>query len=500
MRYTNSSVIAFVLALISLPACSGARTAAPRKLPEIMEDRCAALATALAAGQKDGSQQPFQLIASGPAGAAALSEQQIAERLVAANPDAETWVIARGGSGKSRLAWGLEALTCSRRMTFRVDVGLDLRAGLELATPGRPALARVLLGQMGIKPGDDPASQLRDELDDAPWLLLLDGTDELTQSERRKLRAELEWLQKGDFSQHVVRFERPGFVQGEQARPADLVLQLPDLSCAEADAVVARHFSDPAALTAARAWLAAHKLDRKRPGESCRYVHMSTYRDADTLGDLAQDALDPTQAGSRLDDLPMDPVRSDLYAAWLAHRLRGIANTTEGAMSWLDRITAQGVVDKREPDLRLSMQRCEGVAAPGGGDAGPACRKLLQSQAVRKGELSGTLALANRTLMDLLLARWLVKGQSDCALLASATGEMASLEVAAMVAATPEGRRCLQPMVAAICSRGIPSDDVIGFIDQAVPVGSRDEAFFALNLERATGKCERATLNGLRVR
>ena len=477
----------------SLTACSGASAAGPRKLPEAMDDRCTAASRALAAAIADGSQQPFLLTPTGTPGQAPLTEAQVAERLLTAKPGAETWVIARGGSGKSRLAWGLEALTCGRRLTFRVDVGLDLRAKLEMATTSQPALARVLLGQLGVRSGEDPAGQLREELGDAPWLLLLDGTDELTQSERRKLAAELEWLQKAEFSQHIVRFERPGMVDVKREHAPELELTLPDMTCAEADAELGRRFGDPAALQAARTWLAAHKLDRKRGGETCRYVHMSTHRDAETLADLAQDGL----ADGAEDTMPMDPVRSDIYAVWLAHRLRGVASTTEGALSWLDRITAQGAVDKREPDLRLSVNRCEGVAAPGGGESGGACRRLMQSSVVRKGEVTGVATLANRTLMDLLLARWLVKGQSDCALLTSATAEMASLEVAAMVASLPDGRRCLNPMVAAVCSRGIPADAIIGFIDEAVPTGTRDGAFFALAAEHAHGACEHGVFAGL---
>ncbi len=500
MRNPTHFLSALSLLAVTLGACSGATGTVKRKTPEAMADRCYATTRARAAAVADGSHQPFALLRSGDAAPVPWTEQQAAEHLLAAKPGAETWVIARGGSGKSKLAWSLDALTCGQRLTFRIDVGLDLRAKLELATASQPALARALLEQLGKRAGEDPAGQLRDELGDTPWLLLLDGTDELTQSERRRLTAELEWLEKAEFNQHIVRFERPGMVDVKPQRQPDLVLTLPDLTCAEADAVLARRFAEPTALAAARTWLTAHKLDRKRAGEACRYVHMSTHRDAEMLADLAEDARATAGDAAGLDDLPLDPVRSELYATWLAHRLHGITSTTDGALAWLDRIAAQGVIDKREPDLRLSVNRCEGVAAPGGGDAGGVCRRLMLSPVVRKGEASGTATLANRTLMDLLLARWLVHSQNDCALLTSATGEMASLEVAAMVASLPDGRRCLNPLVAAICSRGIPADDIVGFVDQAVPVVVRDPAFFAITLERAHGTCERGVFTGLQVK
>ncbi len=500
INFIRTSLV--VLTLTStLTACSGASSKAPRPLPEAMADRCAAASRALANAVKEGKHQPFVLAVSGAPTTTTWTEQQAAEHLLAGKPGGESWVIARGGSGKSRLAWGLEALTCGQRMTFRLDVGLDLRAKLEVATASKPALARVLLAQLGVRAGDDPAGQLHDELGESPWLLLLDGTDELSQSERRKLNAELEWLEKGEFGQHIVRFERPGIVEVHAAHAPEAILNLTDLSCAEADDIIARRFADPAVLKNARTWLTAHRLDRKRTGANCRYVHMSTHRDAETLADLAEDGLaSAADPSTGLDDLPPDPVRTDIYATWLAHRLRGITSTADGAINWLDRIAAQGVVDKREPDLRLTVNRCEGVPSPGGADPGTVCRKLMQSAVVRKSEESGTVTLANRTLMDLLMARWLVKGQTDCALLTSATGEMASLEVAAMVASLPDGRRCLNPIVAAVCSRGIPADDILGFVDEAVPLSTRDPSFFSIASERAHGPCERAVFAGLQAK
>ena len=496
-NFTRSIILGCVLTPMAL-ACSGPPKTAARKLPSAMVDRCAAASRAFAAAIADGSHQPFALTLEGGKAPAPWSEQQTAEFLVLASPGTETWVVARGGTGKSHLAWGLEALTCNKRMTFRVDVGLDLRAKLETATPTQPALARVLLAQMGVQAGDDPAAQLHDELGESPWLLLLDGTDELTQAERRKIDAELDWLMDNKFGQHIVRFERPGMTDTTPLKPAETVLHLPDMSCAEVDADLARRFADPANLKTARAWMSAHRMDRKRNSEPCRYVHMSTHRDVETLADLAQDAL--AEAGRQelsLDEVPADPVRSELYSAWLAHRLRGIATTAEGAMTWLDRITAQGVLDTREPDLQLSVNRCAGVAPPGGDDAGVACRRLLQSPVVRKGEASGVTTWANRTVMDLLMARWLIKSQTDCALLNSAVSEVGSLEITGMVASLADGRRCLNPIVAAVCSRGIPVKEIIDFVDEAVPVATRDAAFFAIAGERAKGPCEHGVFAGL---
>ena len=501
---TRSIALASVLTPLAL-ACSAPKQMAARKLPEAMAERCMAASSALSIAIADGSHQPALLTLAADKPVAPWTEQHTAEYLIAAPAHSETWVIARGGIGKSHLARSLEALTCAKRMTFRIDVGLDLRSKLETATPTQPAIARVLLAQMGIRPGEDPATQLRDELQESPWLLLLDGTDELTQSERRQLDRELDWLKGADFGQRIVRFERPGMVDTAQAKPPETVLRLPELTCAEVDAALSRRFPVSSELITAQKWLAAHRLDRKRPitpgdtAQACQYVHMSTHRDVETLADLAQDALVESTGEAKLDDLPMDPVRTDLYATWLFHRLRGMATTAEGALTWLDRIAAQGVMATHEPDLALSVNRCEGVSAPGGIEPGPVCRKLMQSAVVRKGESSGVTTLANRTLMDLLFARWQVKAQTDCALLNSAVSDLGSLEITAMVASLPDGRRCLNPIVAAVCSRGIPVADVVAFVDEAVPMGVRDAAFFAIAAERAKGKCEHAVFEGLQL-
>lgn len=501
----RNPALTFAVALLpvsfaGLMACSGAGQAARRPQPEAAVERCAAQKRAVAAAIADGSHTPIAMVALATAGTGAepWTEARAAERILAAPAGGESWVVARGGSGKSLLARHLEAQLCGERLTFRVDVGLDLRAQLETATPAKPAIARLLLAQLGQRGGDDPAGQLRDLLGSDPWLLLLDGTDELTQSERKKLNREVEWLRSAGFGQHIVRFERPGMAEASGTQTPEVVLHLDDLTCAEADAAFARRLGDPAALAPARAWLTAHRLDRQGAGEPCRYVHMPTHRDVEVLADLAKDAQAAGTDAQLSDDVARDPTRADIFATWSAHRLQGIASTTEGALAWLDRIAAQGVVDKTEPDLRLTVNRCEGVATPGAIASGPACRQLMQSAVVRKSEASGAATLANRTLADLLLARWLVRQQSDCAMLASAMGEMASLEVAAMVASLPDGRRCLNPLVAAICSRGIPPADVLGFIDEAVPMGSRDAAFFAIAGERAHGACERKVFAGLK--
>lgn len=475
----------FTLSILTLlAACGAGQKGANRPIPEPLRDRCDELQDAFAKASADGSHEVVTLIAGD---GTQLSEAQLAEKLTTARIGGETWVIARGGSGKSHLGWALESMICRKIQVLRVDATLDVRPELFTATAKRPALAKVLLSRFGQKMGEEPGEQLRDLLGDAPWILVLDGTDEMTPSEHKRLDKEVLWLQQVETQMHTLRLERPGMV--DEAIKPDLVVTLPELPAAQVEGLLAKRFPDPARRAKALEWMKNYRLDRQRsPGGP--YVHMVTRRDVETVADLAADALDTPPDPSLPDDMPRDPVRADIYSLWLTHRLSAVVRTTTAAMGWLDRIVAQGVVGT-EPDLTLTIARCQSVQAPGSTTPEEACRQLTAAGAVRKGRESATWVLANRTVVDLLLARWHVARQTDCALLTSTVADLGSLEIMAMVASTVEGRRCLPPIIASVCSRGIDAATVAGFVDESLPVSNRDTAFFALQNATAKGPCEK---------
>ncbi|MSQ84910.1 MAG: hypothetical protein EXR77_18895 [Myxococcales bacterium] len=416
-----------------------------------------------------------------------IDESQLADRLRVGRAGQQTWVLARGGAGKSRLVDSVQSGSCDRVATVRMDAALDFRPKAELATAKRPALAAVVAEKMDITGESDIIELLQDTLGDQPWLILVDGTDELTAAERRMLDKDLAWLSRQRITQpHVVRFERPGFSDATRSQLPDAIVELPELSCEVVDAALARKFAAEGAHLAARAFLVKFGLDRKRATDkTCRYVHMATWRDVETVSDLAADAA------KAMDEPPSVPNRSEIYATWLGHRLSGIAPSADAASRWLDRMVAVGVQEASEPDLLLTLDRCSTVATPGAAPHSEACAALMKSAAVKSGPSSTSWILRNQTLMDLLLARWLVNKHEDCALLSAATADVASLELTAMVFGQTVGRRCLVPIVAAVCSRGTPAEQIGKFVDEAL---ARDAEFVELidrAKERAQTACER---------
>lgn len=479
-----------LLALVT--ACSAPQAVVRSGIPEPLVIRCESVVREFGLANDQGRHTPIAVTSVGATPAASLAEAELAARLLQGRAGGQTWVLARGGTGKSHLAWALQAQTCGKVATFRLDVTHDLRARLAVATAARPALAAALLDQLGAGANDDPADALRQHLGGGSWLLLLDGTDEMTQSERRIITRELTWLARADVPQpHLVRFERPGFVDATAGTQVDATFDLPELSCAQVDAHWARQPAGPQAL-AAGAWRTSHGMERKRAGSgTCQYVHMATYRDLETVADLAQDAA----AGQ--DDLPATATRADIYAAWLAHRLGTLATTTRAALGWLDGIMALGVLQASEPDLVLTLDRCAQAPTPGSLAPIDVCKGLVKSKAVRPGTVAGTWTLPNQTVADLLLARWLVAKYNDCNLLAAATADVASLELTAMVAAQPGGRRCLTSLVGAVCSRGTPASEISEFMDEALPRDDQYQGLLAGAAETSTAPCERAVYAAL---
>ncbi|MBM4345770.1 MAG: hypothetical protein FJ100_20550 [Deltaproteobacteria bacterium] len=475
-------------AAASLGSCGGAQ--AVRRIPNALADRCLNVQREVIGGQTKGKHTAITVRWRAGDSAIDVDESQLAERIAAGRGGGQTWVLARGGSGKSRLVDAVQSANCDRVATVRVDAALEFRPAAEMATAKRPALALIVAEKVGAA-GEGPIGErLADALGKQPWLLLVDGTDELTPAERCALDRDIAWLARQPMTQpHVVRFERPGFTDPARSQPPEAVVEVPELTCEAVDAAVKSKFAAEDAHRAARAFLTQFGLDRRRGGLGpCRYAHLATWRDVELAADLAADA------SKGLDPPPEAPNRADLYATWLGHRLNAIAPGTDAAMRWLDRLLAVGVQDAAEPDLLLTLDRCANVAAPGSAPVIEACAALMKSAVVKSGPTATSWILRNQTLTDLLLARWVVAKTEDCNLMAATTADLASLELTAMVLSQVPGRRCLVPIIAAVCSRGTPADDIGHFVDEALPRDGQWQEFVDRAKERASSPCEREVM------
>lgn len=420
-----------------------------------------------------------------------LTEPELAARLIEARPGGETLVVARAGSGKSHLSWALQAQACAKIPTVHVAVAKELAPLYLTETAKKPALGRILAKQLGAPETADSADVLRAAFGKATWLLILDGGDELTASERKKLESNLTWLRSVGVQQHIVRLERPGY-EGLKRQPVpDQVLELPDLTCAEVDSVLNNRWPEGKARADALAWLTRHRLDRKRAGEQCYYVHMATWRDVEVVADLAE----ATATGP--DDLTEDPTRADVYGQWIINKLKVFGVVSTVALPWLDRIVSMGVTKATEPDLVLTEDRCLGAVGPDGSVNSDMCKGLLRSPVLKAMPTPGSFMFKNQTIADLLMARWLIERYPDCGTLAGATAAMGSIETMAMVASSQPGRLCLAQLVASECSQGVPSEQVAAMVDEALPLGSRDPVMLDRIKAQAASTCERAVIGAL---
>lgn len=484
--------LAILFCLLTTALACGAPTVTSNEVAmAALGGRCQAVTQEFAKASAEGRHVPVVVQGRAP-GAQPIAEADFAAQLTQAAQGGETLVLARAGTGKSHLSWAIEAMTCEKLPTVHVALAKELAPLFVTETAAQPALARLLYQQLGGPLSGDPAPGLRRFFGGRPWLLIIDGADELTPSERRRLKANLEWLRKANLGQHILRLERPGFEGIDDHASLERVFDLPDLACGDVDKTWLRRWPDETKRNAALAYLARHHIDRKLPGDACKYVHLTTWRDVEVAAELAE-ANVPGQP----DDLAVDPTRADLHREWLLLKLRQVQASAEATMAWLDRIIALGVVKGAEPDLMLSEDRCMSVASPEG-PANPAfCAALLKSAAVKPTARPGSYILRNQSLADLLLARWLVTQYTDCGTLAGATAAQGSLEVSAMVASTQPGRLCLGQLAAALCSQGLPAGQVAAIFDEATPLGFRDPVVIDRLTQQASSACERRVLSQL---
>ena len=470
----------------------GAAPLRPTPIPATAASRCVRVADGFAAQVASGKHVEVPVQWTEPTGDHRIGEAELARRLAQGAPGTQAWVLGRGGSGKSRLADAVEARLCQQGLVLRVDCERDLAPRMA-GVPGHgSALAQVLAERLGLDSSLDPADGLLAALT-GPWTLILDGTDELTAHEQVLLLRDLRWLSQGEWIQpNLIRFERPGFDGNEGGPRPRAVVTLSPLRCDQADALLARRLPDAGALASARAWLAAHRLDRRRVGgEECSYVHMATWRDAEMIADLVGDAA----SGARW---PRDPLsHAELWQAWVGLRWAPIASDGEASLAWIDRIVAAGIHGLESPDLVFTVDRCMAAAPPGAAAPMEACAALLASPLLAAARASGSYSFRHRTLVDVALARWLVTRHTDCRSLATAVAGHASLELMSMVVAQPAGRRCLDRVVGAACEQGLTAAQITGFVDEALPRHPELVAQLRLSADRVAPGCAREVLEVL---
>lgn len=449
--------------------------------------RCAELVGARRAEVERHQYEPPEVLRHprpGDAGATPGGTQRIAEAdlhdLLRDPARRVSVIIARGGSGKSKLAWSIEASVCTKQPTVRVDLQWDVADVQPLGGDQNPLL-RATAARLGAPADVVAADWLAARLGDGPWLLLLDSLDEVALPRRPQVIDAIHGALDRFPKLRVVVFTRPPvFSSSFGLRQVDVSIELPTLDCARADAAMARMVPDPDRRAALRAVMQRYGLDRKvqAPDGRCYYPHMSTYRDFFVMERIAQNFA----AAGAATASTLEPSRASVYTYFLEvlliKDLQGIALAPRAALLLIDRLLAAEQPGSGDRNIGFRTDACVKAASGANDDERKAtCERLLQSSLFERSPRDdGTWKLKNQSLYDLFLARWVdaeiaAATATPCAAVSQRAALLESNEVAGFLVGLPGGQRCLWAVTQQLCRGGGFASHTFEQLDQGLPAG-----------------------------
>jgi hypothetical protein len=431
---------------------------------------------------------------TGAISGAFLGETEFAGALVqqpqeGSRPLRSVLILARGGTGKSKLAWSLEAQMCNRAPVFKVDLNTDVAAhAAEVPEPQNGIawhLARKLIGQ--VVP--DPDAVLQEKLDGRPWIVLLDSLDEVPLLQRTQLAGWIDGLVKRHAHARAVVFTRPPvFTSNYGLTTVDGKVEIPPLVCDDTDAALKREMPEQRDYDFFKDFTARYGLDRKVTlFDRCTYPHMATYRDLQVVVRLVRNHLyDKENPELREFQSSRQQVYSYFATAQLIKDMQGLATPVE-VLALIDRIVASFNLQGGERNLAITLPRCVAATARNDSDKGaaagsdpakaqPMCERLLQSALFKQDDDKTTWHFTNQTVGDLFLSRWLAAeiakdGGTDCAGLTARADLLESSEVAGFLVGQPAGQQCLLAIGQELCRRAGFARGVLEQLDQGLPSG-----------------------------
>jgi len=481
-----------VFALLSVAACGGAAGHPPVGAAGGPYDtQCQALQQTHAANLASGRYVPVDLIVRPSLQAktetrSILSEREFAAALMGphgAKPT--TLVLARGGTGKSMLAHSIEAQTCKQMAVFRIDLQADIAARGDAGPHNQIAVH--VAHQLNLNEGDGMEAALQRTLHETPTLLLLDSLDEVPVLQRPGIVAQVD-----DFVTRVVPTAKaivltrpPVFSSDYGLTTLGARLEIPQLTCAETDAAIARMLTDVAERENFLAFSHRYAIDRKmEEPERCYYPHLSTYRDLQVVQRLARN-MGYDKAAAQLKDF--QPGRSQVYlyfaTAQLVKDLQGLAVLPAAALDIVERMVAAHRPDKGQRNLKFTLQSCVDVAWLDAAAAQSVCERLFQSSLFATlGE--GTWHFDNQSLGDLFLGRWaaasLVQNEKvDCNQIEERSALLESSEVAGFLIGQSAGQACFAEVALSLCKKAGYAQNVFEQLDQGLPTGPQRTAILA---------------------
>jgi hypothetical protein len=397
-----------------------------------------------------------------------------------------TLLIARGGTGKSRLAESMKAQLCGEMPVFRVDLHWDVDAHRDEWTEGRNPILEEVGKQLGTVSAGGAAfkdwqRKTVDTLADRRWLLLLDALDEVALENRDSVVAHVDALLDAYPQLMTVVFTRPPVYSGNYGlRHLDGRVEIPPLTCERVDTIVAAAIPDIEKRRRFDELVHRFGLDRKvEVAGRCSYPHMSTFRDFHVVRKLAEN-IDPNVMPNEL-----HASRASIYERFISALL--IKDLQEVAVEHkLMPRQALGIVDKMvaaadpkagDRKLGFTIGNCLAHMPIEDEEArGKGCEKLLQSSLFKRttDPAAKTWQFNNQSIGDFFLARHTDALMAErptlpCAVVRERGQMFESNEIAGFLVGLPKGSQCLLDVTRELCSRGGFAEHNFEQLDHGLP-------------------------------
>ena len=522
-------VIALISAsLITTAGCSGARTThgvdVQATAKAAYNKRCSTAAAKRKAEEQYKRYLPPEVLmhrwagkAEGQTGPQTLSEEALVD-LLTEGRQRVILLVARGGTGKSKLAQSLQAQTCAKVRTAGIDLNWELaqhatHLAVQAASTMAPANAESAKSPAAATPNpiltiaapklgamaDETESFFTKELGNKRWLLILDSLDEVPLGKRAAVVGLINAAVKAHKNLHVLLMTRPPVYSGNYGLTVvDAFAELPQLTCARTDKALKAMVSNKKEQKALLEFTKSYGLARKVNSANgrCYYPHMATYRDFKVVRQLASRHSSSTKS---IDLHQFASSRAGVYefylGALLTRDLKSVGITPKDALDVVDAMLLRHKPAAGDRNVRFGNADCVAeLKAPEGVDKKAACERMLQSSLFETAGSKGAYKLRNQSIYDLFMARWIAakidaSKDAPCKPLKTHAELFESNEIVGFLSGMSEGQRCLVPLAAQLCKRGGFAEHNYEQLDQGLPHGPDRKKL----IDRAQNEAEKAS-------
>ncbi len=387
-------------------------------------------------------------------------------------------VMARGGTGKSKLAESLSAQTCKKVPVFRVDLNTDVAFKLDSNPAGQNGIAVAIARQLQLDTTAGAEAAYRGALGDRTVVVILDSLDEVPLMQRQQVVAHVDaFVTKVAPHAHAMVMTRPPvFTANYGLETVDARLEIPGLTCDESEAAVAQKVKDPAELANFKEFTKRYGLDRKvTVFDRCYFPHLSTYRDIEVVQRVAHNSMPPGGEKPKVFASSRAQVYAYFAQAQLLKDLQGVPAMPADILTIIDRMVDAKKPSAGQRNLAYTLQDCVAVAEGDAGQKQAVCERLFQSSLFKASE-PDLFRMQNQSLGDLFLARWthaqiVHNNKADCTAIAKLADLLESNEVAGFLVGYGGGQKCFAQLAVELTKRSGCAPSIFEMLDQGLPAG-----------------------------